>query len=170
MSLLDVLILIVFFGGLAYGFYKGILSQLGSLGGIVLGILVCQLFGGVVGDLAQKIFSPTYTTRVVSVILLFIIVYVAVRLLAKLMSTVLKKFHLKAIDRIAGGLFTAFKWTLVLSFALNLYATFFTSESLLDESSLAGGDVIQAVLDLAPNTLGWVRDNSAETTETIACL
>lgn len=162
MSLLDILILVVVLGGLAYGFHKGIISQLGSLGGLVAGIIVCQLFGGAVADFAQTVFSPSYTTRVVSVILLFILVYVAVRLAAKLVKKVVKALHLSAIDRIAGGLFVAFKWTLILSFALNIYATFFTAGTLQAESSLANGNVIQAVLDLAPNTLGWVKEKTAD--------
>ena len=172
MSILDILILIVLFGGLAYGFHKGLVSQLGSLSGVIIGVIVCQLIGGTVADFAQQVFSPSYTTRVVSVILLFIIVYVAVRLVAKLINKVFKVLHLKALDRIAGALFVAFKWMLVLSFLLNLYATFFTAGNIQAESSLANGNVIQAVLDLAPNTLGWVRDTATTATDATlsACL
>lgn len=167
MSILDILILVVLFGGLAYGFHKGLVTQLGSLGGVILGVIVCQLLGTSVADFAQQLFSPSYTTRVVSVILLFIIVYVAVRLIARLINTVFKTLHLKVFDRIAGALFVAFKWMLVLSFLLNLYATFFSAGNIQAKSSLANGNVIQAVLDIAPNTLGWVRDTAASTADTI---
>ena len=45
MSIIDIVIVVVFVGAIIYGLYKGIISQLGSLGGIILGIIACRIFG-----------------------------------------------------------------------------------------------------------------------------
>ena len=45
MSAIDILIIIVIAIAAVYGVRKGMISQLGSIVGIVAGIVVCRLFG-----------------------------------------------------------------------------------------------------------------------------
>ena len=55
MSVIDIIILIVFVGAIIYGLYKGVIAQLGSLGGIILGIIACRLFGDYATELVSNI-------------------------------------------------------------------------------------------------------------------
>lgn len=45
MSIIDIIILVVFIGAAVYGWWRGMIVQIGSLAGVLLGILLCRLFG-----------------------------------------------------------------------------------------------------------------------------
>ncbi len=76
LSTIDIIILIVFAIALVYGLIRGLISQLASLGGIILGIIACRLFADSVGPLVMRLmpglFSSAGSAKVVGNIKIFI--------------------------------------------------------------------------------------------------
>lgn len=162
MGILDIIILLTLVISGVYGCWKGIVVQIGSLAGVVVGILSCRLFGvWLTGWCNQHIFSGMgdantahYVSLVVAYVTLFIVGYAVTRLLARLVQTVAKSLNLTVIDRILGAVFSIFQWMLVLSILINICTVIF-SFNVLKYAELAHGAVGRAVADLLPVVMGF---------------
>ena len=89
MNYIDFVILLIAVVGALYGLIKGILRQLGSLGGFILGSVVSRVFGQSVASLMQQMFDlPAGVSRVIAYSLLFLLVYlVCIQLITVIMKT-----------------------------------------------------------------------------------
>ncbi|MDE7153121.1 MAG: CvpA family protein [Muribaculaceae bacterium] len=162
MGILDIIILLTLIIAGAYGYWKGIVVQVGSLAGVVVGILFCRLFGTAVADFCgAHLFDGMgsantvhYISLVVACVTLFVVGYAMTRLLANLVHVVAKSLKLNVVDRIAGTLFSIFEWMLVLSILMNL-SRVVLNRDLLQYSQLADGSVGRAVAELAPVVFGY---------------
>lgn len=164
MNILDIIIIVVFAGSIIYGLYKGIISQLGSLGGIILGIVACRIFGDDATRLVSDILpamtsnasSAAFANSVIANILLFLIVYFLVKLLSGALKKLTHALALGFIDRILGAAFGLFKWCLALSIALDLWMAIFPDSTIIKASTLADGMAAKTILDLAPTLFGSI--------------
>ena len=83
MTTLDIILLIVFVVSVALGFRKGMIVQAGSLGGIILGVLLCHIFGDrCAAMIAGAGEAPTYVDCVLANIIMFVVGYLSVRAVA----------------------------------------------------------------------------------------
>lgn len=164
MSSIDIALVIVFVAAIIYGLYKGLIAQLGSLGGIILGVIACHIWGDdavrIVGEVLPEMTSGAqtagYVNSVIGNVLLFLLVYMLTVLIAKLLRNITSALSLGWIDRLLGSVFGLVKWFLILSLILNLWEAVLPEYSLVKSSQLAGGVAIRTVLDLAPTLFGSV--------------
>lgn len=159
MSTFDIVILIVFAASILYGLKRGIIAQLGSVGGILVGIVACHLFGdyaaATLGELiGNDSVSACYVNSVIANVLLFIIGYILTRVIAKLLHTAVHAALLGTIDRIAGAIFSLFAWFLIFSILLNVWQVLAPSTDITANSRISDGKAARAIIDLAPNVLG----------------
>ena len=149
MGTLDIFILIVIAVTAVIGFVRGIVLQIGSIAAIIVGILAARLIGGAVVTDSSDTVSGFAIYGII-----FVVTFVATWLLARMMSKVVKSLHLGIFDRIAGAVFSAFKWTFVLSIVLNIYM-FIGGESA--RSMRDDANTMRCmVIDLAPTFLGSI--------------
>lgn len=162
MTKLDIVILVVFVVSVVLGFRKGLIVQAGSLGGLLLGVLLCHIgsdwMAAVIAgtDGAGHQAAPTYTDCVLANIILFLAGYLGVRLVAHFFKTAAHALSLGALDRIGGAVFYCFEWMLGLSLLLNLWLTIKPSTNFGAMSTIGNGHAIHAILNLGPALLGWV--------------
>ncbi len=161
MSSIDVLIVAVFAASLLFGLYKGLIAQLGFVGGIVAGIAACRLLGQPAAALLAHLTgadpgSPVdaYIDSTVANIVLFIIVFTAVVWLSRLLRTIASALCLSIADRVGGMLFSLFSWLLVLSLLMNIWQAINPDESLSSKGKLNDGRAVRSMLDFAPDVLG----------------
>lgn len=157
MTAIDILILLIFIVSIIYGLRRGFITQLGSVGGVLVGIVACRLFSEPVTRLfagSSPDANDLYVSGVFACVLLFIVGYIAARLVASLIKTVTNTLHLTVIDRVAGALFSLFEWFLVFSLLLNIWQAFRPDINITSGSRLAGGRAAVAVVDFAPKVLG----------------
>ncbi|MDE6810111.1 MAG: CvpA family protein [Muribaculaceae bacterium] len=165
MTALDIVIIAVLFGSAVYGFWKGIVVQVGAIAALVMGILACRLFGDdatrflgrLLGSVADSPELSHYIITVTAYVILFVLGYVLTRALASFVKTVVNALFMGAVDRILGALFSIFQWMLVLSIVLNIWQIVDSSRNVISLSSLAHGRVAQAILDLAPAVFGFEK-------------
>ena len=158
MGLIDIIILIVAILGLILGYMKGFVGQLSTICGIVLGIIVCNMFGDWATSILVEIVPesagwpmPEYTTSAIANIVLFLIVFLSIKLVGMMFKSVLKTLHLNLFDRLAGSLFCAFKYLLVVSIVLNIAFVFFPSAASFANS---GNALTRWTMNLTPTLLG----------------
>jgi len=155
MTTLDIVILVVLVASLAIGFRKGIIVQAGSLGGIVLGVVLCRLFGIRLAAIIAGAEAPGYIDSVLANVILFIGGFLSVKLVAHFCKQLTHALALGGLDRLAGALFGLFKWMLVLSILLNLWVMVKPGTDVTAMSTLGNGHAIEAIMGLAPAVLGW---------------
>ncbi len=164
MGVIDIVIIAVFIGAIIVGLWKGVIAQLGSLGGIILGILACRMFGDYAAQLAGEVLpkmsesaqTVAYVNSIVGNVVLFLIVYLLAKLIARLMKQITNALCLGFVDRILGAVFALFKWFLVMSIIVNIVIVFFPEQNFVAKSTLGDGMAIKYIVDLAPNLFGSI--------------
>jgi len=118
---LDVVLLLLLLVGAWRGFTKGLLLSVASLVGLVGGIWAASHFAHLVAEgLSPHVSWSVNSVHMASLALTFLLVVVAVHLLAKLLEKVLDLVALGFANKLAGGVFGALKVALVLSFVMLL--------------------------------------------------
>ncbi len=122
MTAIDIVLLFIALVALFTGAMKGFVRQLGTIAGLVLGIVACRLFGDTV---AAWFISPgtehPEAMRMVANVCIFIAVMLCAALLGRLVGALLSAVKLRFIDRLGGAVFRAALWLLITSLLINVY-------------------------------------------------
>lgn len=159
MNTLDIIILIVFAVSILYGLRRGVIAQLGSVGGVIVGVIACRAFGDSAAIVTGRLLGSAtdtscYVNSVIANVALFIAGFLLTRLIAKMLKGIVHALCLGIIDRIAGALFSLFAWFLAFSIALNLWQVITPDKDITTSSKLSDGKAAKAIIDLAPKLLG----------------
>lgn len=162
MAAIDIILLLIFIASAWLGFRKGFIVQLGSVAAIVVAIIACRMFGATVEDVIIShhpdwqtgSWLSRYAASIIANSVIYIVVYYAVLLIAKLLHTVSHVVMLAPLDHIAGAAFSVAKYGLVVSLLLNLYIVLFPNTRLVSDSHLCGGKAIELTIGYAP----WLLD------------
>ena len=101
------------------GFRKGLILELASLAGLVLGIWGSMKFSNIVaGFLSQYLDASASLISLMAFLLTFLAIVIAVYLLAKLLDKTLKMAAMGLLIRISGAFFGLIKYALVLTVLL----------------------------------------------------
>lgn len=118
---LDIIILLPILYGMVRGFLRGFVREFTSIIAIVLGIVASKLYAP---DFSVKILEvinmPDWLGRALAYILLFIGVSLLCQSIGKLFQRFLRAISLNWINKLAGGIFGAIKWALIMSVVLNM--------------------------------------------------
>ena len=116
MNYVDFTILLIAVIGFLYGLIKGVIRQVGSLGGFIAGIVVSRFFGNSFSALLREMFDlPEGVSRVIAYSLLFLIVYIICVQLMRLIHHITHHVALGWLDRLAGALFGAVKYLVIMN-------------------------------------------------------
>lgn len=158
------------------GFRRGLIGQMGSLAAVVFGLILCRAMGptvtGWLGFLTPDALLNTpmagFIPSVVANALIYTAVYYGVRFLASSLRLLAKLMLMGMLDRILGVVFSIIKWTVGLSVALNLWFALFPMSDSVKQSTVCGGAVVEAVMDVAPWMWGIATAQMAEPESTEA--
>ncbi|MDE6581996.1 MAG: CvpA family protein [Duncaniella sp.] len=126
MELLDIILIVIAGVGAVTGWLSGFIGQIGSLAGIVAGVIACRCKGDEFAAWLGPMLSADAADSLVTVagcnIVLFLIVYIAVVLAARLLKTIINIALMGPLDRLAGAVFGVFKWWFLAGVVLALWA------------------------------------------------
>ncbi|MDE6287080.1 MAG: CvpA family protein [Muribaculaceae bacterium] len=159
MSAFDIFVIIVALAGAVLGFRKGLIAQAGQIIALMGGIMVCRIFGPqAVAMLSPEIPAPAADTAI-AYALLFIAAYFIILLVARLVRGVISAVHLGVLDRLAGAVFKACVWLLILSVLLNVWAALIPGSDLTDTRAHPRRAFI---MRLAPAINGYVIEKATK--------
>lgn len=116
MSYLDIIILLPIIYGIIRGVMRGIVMEVFAIVGIILGIVVARIYAGdAAGWLQQFSQWDINLLRPIASFAIFIVMALLCNLSARLLTKLFKMIALGWINRLAGGLFGAVKWILILA-------------------------------------------------------
>ena len=140
MSFLDIILGVILVFGLFKGIKNGLFVELASLVSLILGIYVAIKFSYLAKIMLPAIvnWNPK-TIQITAFIITFLVVIVAIWLIAKFLTNVADFAHLGVINKLGGGFFRLLKTILILSIFLNLfekinYNNLFAKKETLDNS------------------------------------
>ena len=143
MNYVDFTILLIAVVGFLYGLIKGVIRQVGSLGGFIAGIVVSRFFGNSFSALLREMFDlPEGVSRVIA--------YIICVQLMRLIHHITHHVALGWLDRLAGALFGAVKYLVILSIVLNLVHIIDPKGKLIPEKETASSQFYGYTLRVAP--------------------
>lgn len=154
MSVPDILILAVLGVGAVLGFNRGIVMQLGQIVAVIAGIVLSRLFGPELSAVfAGGHGAESSVNYVCGYVTVFILGYGIALLLFRIIRSTVHGVKLGIIDRLAGAVFKAAQWLLILSLALNVYFLVTGDEGRFRQP---GKPWRAAAVDFAPALLGYL--------------
>ena len=121
MNTIDLVFAILLLWSAYRGFTKGFIVQLATLAALLLGILGAVLFSDLTSDLIIKKFDVAgQYLPVLSFAVTFIVIVIAVHLLAKMLNKLIDAVALGIVNRLLGVLFSLLKTAFIVSIILVL--------------------------------------------------
>lgn len=161
MSYIEIIFLIILIASLIMGFRKGLITQLGDIVGLIAAILVCRVFGAQAAQIGRMIMGSHvddaighYMVGCIGYLVLFIIVWVGVKILFKLLKMTANVLLLGPVDRVTGALFMAAKCFIAVSVLLNIWICISKDTSIITGAGEHTASLVKFVVDLTPWLVG----------------
>lgn len=163
-SIIDLIMVLVLVVGAINGFRKGVLSQVGLVMGVVVGVWLAFHIGSQVSE-----WIGIKMSDLVAYILVFVVAIVAMWLLTKLLDGVLKSVGLGIYNRLCGAAVSLVLSSMILSLAFGFFekcnnALKMVEPEVLEESVIA--PVVTAVADVVFPYLERAKDAVVESVDT----
>ena len=114
MALFDILLVIPLIYGFVRGLYKGLINEIASIVSLVGGLILAFYFSeDLYAELSTLVENPGIELRVISFIVVFVVVIIAINLLSRAITKAMNMIALGAINHILGAVFGVCKWFLV---------------------------------------------------------
>lgn len=109
----DILIIGVVAAGFLYGFFKGIISELFAIAGLVAGFIVAMKYSFLIQPHLLRFVRGETAAFVVGFLLLFLLTAAAIVMVGILFKKAIKFIHLSWLDRLIGGIVGIIKGVVV---------------------------------------------------------
>ena len=121
MTTIDIIILIVIGAGAVMGLFKGVIKQLATIAGLIVGLIAAK---ALYMSLAEKL-CPTITdsmtfAQIISFIMIWIAVPLGFTLISSLFSRALDAISLGWVNRLLGMLLGALKYIILVGLFINV--------------------------------------------------
>ena len=115
----DIIFLLIFAWAAYKGYTKGLIVQLATLVALILGIFGAIKFSSLTANfLVEKFELETNFIHIISLIVTFVIIVIAVHFLAKLIQKLFEAIALGFVNRLLGSVFNIIKYAVILSVIL----------------------------------------------------
>lgn len=144
--MIDLLIIVVLIGACIAGYHQGLVKQLGSIAAVVLAWLACLAMGDTAASVAASAMGQDVSmqsARLVGCGVLFLVIWIAVGIVARMVDTVIKIVHLGLINNLAGSALMIIKAALAMSVLFNIYIGIEPQSSLATDPDALESTVIQ---------------------------
>ena len=158
MSVLDIFFVIVLVFFLLRGLYRGLFLEVASIVGLVAGFLAANRFYMDVYPLVQQIINSQDWAQIVSYAGIFLLVLVAVLVLASFLRSLLRMVMLGWLDTLGGGFLGLLKAGLICSLALLLLTVFLPK----DHELIASSKIAPYVFELTKNLAAYLPEDLKE--------
>jgi membrane protein required for colicin V production len=157
---------LIFLAFLAFGFYSGfrngLFVELASLVSFILGVWVAIKFSYLAGGwVSRNLNTGPDVTKGVAFIITLIAVVITVHLLAKTFTKIASFAFLGGINKLAGGLLSLLKTTLLLGFLIHFLQKMSLEESVISnekkEASVMYQPIVKTAAFIIPTLNEWVE-------------
>lgn len=160
MNIVDIIIVIILIAAAVHGFVKGFFVEFASVAAIVLGILCAMMFSGHLRDWLQGFVSWSQeSTKIVSFLIIFIGVVIAVHLIANVLEKFVEAIALGTLSRIGGAIFGVVKTIFILSFFMYVIARIEAYDlTIVPKAQKSQSKYYAPIEKLLPNLFPFLRE------------
>ncbi|HJD92637.1 CvpA family protein [Bacteroides coprosuis] len=135
MQPLDIAILLFVGLGIFAGYRKGLLHQLASLLGFIVGLYVAkEYFSSVAEEISPRVIDSISVAQAVSFIGIWILVPIVFSILASLLTFIMDKIYLGWVNRLLGIVVGVIKYILLLSIILCVFDFIDSDNKIISET------------------------------------
>lgn len=171
MSVIDIVLGALILFGLVRGFMKGLFVEVASLTALVAGVYGAIHFSNFASEFLQtKTDWNEKTINITAFAITFIIIILAISLAGKALTKLADFAALGIINKLAGGVFGALKFALILSVVLNIFDKFNDTITFLDAETKQDSALYEPVKSLVPLIFPNILDlttKDSEDTDTV---
>jgi membrane protein required for colicin V production len=154
MNSIDIVLGLLLAFGVIQGFRKGFILELASLVGLILGVYGAIYFSHFAAGLLESITNwEAYTVELVAFIATFLVILIAIALIARLFTKIINWAALGILNRLLGAVFGLFKIALFLSIFLLFLNSFNREFSFLSDEKKENSLLYESVAGIAPMLL-----------------
>ncbi|WP_029905127.1 CvpA family protein [Prevotella sp. 10(H)] len=154
----DIVVVILILVTLVKGFFSGLVMQIASLAGIILGaIFAGKLSEYIAPWLISFIDGSPHIIGPLSYIIAFIIILIALFFAGKLVNKFVDALQMSTLNRLAGAIFCAAKWLVVFSILLNLLVEFDQDKKIIKEDIRENSHTYPLVTEIAKTVIPYLR-------------
>ena len=159
MNYVDIILVILLLSAAVSGFIKGFFVELASIVSLILGIWAGAEFSSVVQHwLSQYVSWSDYTMKILSFILIFVFVVLAVHLIATLTEKFVAAISLSIFSRLAGGIFGGLKAAFLLSILMIVITKIEElTITIIPPKEKAESKLYQPIERMAPNIFPFLK-------------
>jgi membrane protein required for colicin V production len=163
MGVLDIIFIIPIIW-LAYkGFSKGLIIELATLSALILGIYASLHFSYLASDFLKEHFEMDQKyLGILSFIITFILVVIALNLIGKLLEKIIDLVALSFLNKSFGGFFGVLKAVIFLSFIIYFVNKFDKNRYVFSPSLTSESMLYTYVEDVAPSIIKFYNDIEEE--------
>jgi len=162
-SILDIILLVPIAWYTYKGFSKGLIIELATLVGLLLGIYIAGNFSFYTADfLRDKFDFHSQYMNIISFTITFIGVVILVMLFGKSLEKVVNLLMLSFINKLAGAVFGMLKISFILSILIFILTTFGIEKNVVDKKLQEKSYLYEPVKSLAPFVFPMVKDNGVD--------
>ena len=157
MNTLDIVLIVPIAFGLIQGFRHGLVKEVGSLMGIVIGIYLARFFSDDVAKLIMHQFGWSFSVcMTIAYAVVFIAGAVGVQLIAYVISKILDFIKVGWINKTIGSLFGALKFVLILSVVLNLFSMLNQFQPIVHKKAIDNSVLYQPIERIMPSLIPFL--------------
>ncbi|NWJ52589.1 MAG: CvpA family protein [Bacteroidetes bacterium] len=151
MNILDIVIGIPLALAVISGFKNGFIYEIASLAGLILGIYIAINFSGYMSDFLEDMFHwHGRTLWFLSLLFTFVLVVISIRLLGKVMESVVESLAMGPLNHLFGGVISVIKTAFVLSLIIYLLNLVDSSHTLISQTTKEKSYLWNPVSEVAP--------------------
>lgn len=158
MNYFDIVVGILLIFALVKGFKNGFIIEFASLAALVLGVFGAIKFSAFTQDWLVRYWQNDYI-NIVAFFITFILIVIAVHMLAKLLDSLIKAVALGFVNRVLGAVFALLKYGFILSVLLSVLATFDRTWDLIPQKTRESSYLYQPLSDFAPKIFPYLNFN-----------
>lgn len=158
MNFIDWIILVLVGVGMVKGLTDGLVRQLVSLTGIILGSWIAINYADVTAKFLLTLYDfPVYIWKPLSFFIPFIAIIILANLLATIFQKVLSEIGLGPLNHVAGAVFGGIKFILIISIALNLFQQLDSNNRLIKSTTKNESISFYPVLKVSPTIFPYLQ-------------
>lgn len=163
MNTMDLVILVPVLFGIIQGLFKGLVKELTSFAVIIIGIYGAKLLNSPVANMLENVasFSPQMA-RPLAFLFSFILLAIALFLLAQLFDKTLSIIQLGWMNKFLGAIVGGLKYLLILSILLNVFDAIDERFHLMNKTTKEESLTYSVVLKAGPELWKEVKDKKLD--------
>lgn len=158
MNWFDLVVLILIALTLIKGFFSGLIMQVATLAGIILGAIFAGKLAAIIAPkLMTLVDGSPHIIGPLSYILAFVAILIALFFIGKLIESFADALKMTILNRLAGALFCCAKWIILFSIGLNLLVEFDQNKNIIKEDIREESFFYPYISEVAKTAIPYLR-------------